>query len=72
MKEYYVSIKGSLGFTISAEKIVHQKSYYKLINDVFVCFQINDKTLCRIPQRIIEEIKITHIFEESEIIYKAK
>lgn len=71
MTEFYVSIKGSLGFSVYADKIIHQKSYYSLCNDIYVCFQINDKTTCRIPQRIIQEIKRCHLLNESEIIYSS-
>lgn len=72
INDYYVSIKGSLGFYVYAEKFVHQASYYKLTNDVFVCFMSHDRTVCRIPLRMIEEIKLCHILNDSEILYKSE
>lgn len=71
MKEYYVSIKGSLGFSVYADNMIHQKSYYTLTNDIYVCFQLHDKTVCRIPQRIIQEIKLCHILNDSEVLYSS-
>lgn len=72
MKEFYVSIKNSLGINVYAEKIEHQKSYYDFYKDVYVVFKKKDTTVVRIPQRIIQEIKEIPIFGESKTIYKSK